>query len=100
MFVDCGRFTPVMAAMTMNISVTPELRRAVERRVRSGQYGNASDVVRAGLRALDREESREIWSEWQQVKAKLPRDEITPEIEANIALRVRKARQAERRASK
>ncbi len=84
----------------MNISVTPELRRAVERRVRSGQYGNASDVVRAGLRALDREESREMWAEWQQAKARLPRDEITPEIEESIARRVRKARQAERKAAK
>jgi antitoxin ParD1/3/4 len=84
----------------MHISVTPEPRRAVERRVRSGQYGNASDVVRAGLRALDREELREMWAEWQQVKAKLPRDEITPEIEEGIAQRVRKARQAESKAAK
>jgi antitoxin ParD1/3/4 len=89
-----------MAATTMNISVTPELRRAVERRVRSGQYGNASDVVRAGLRALDREESREMWAEWQQVKAKLPQDESTAEIEEHIAQTVRKARLAERKAAK
>ena len=84
----------------MNISVTPQLRRAVERRVQSGQYGNASDVVRAGLRALDREESREMWSEWQQAKARLPRDEITAELEERIVQKIRKARQVERKAAR
>ena len=86
-----------MAATTMNVSLTPELRRAVERRMRSGQYGNASDVIRAGLRALDREEMGEVWSEWQRIKAKLPQDPSTPEIEEDIADAVRKARRAEKR---
>ncbi|HNQ90807.1 MAG TPA: type II toxin-antitoxin system ParD family antitoxin [Verrucomicrobiota bacterium] len=43
-----------MAAKSMNVSLTPELRAAVDRRVRSGSYANASDVHRAGLRALER----------------------------------------------
>lgn len=34
-----------------------DLRDRVEARVRSGAYTSASDVVRAGLRALDREEA-------------------------------------------
>ena len=45
-----------MAAKTMNISLTPELRTSIDRRLRSGLYGNASDVIRAGLRTLSREE--------------------------------------------
>jgi len=45
-----------MATTTMHVSVTPEMHRNVERRVRSGQYGNSSDVLRAALRALEREE--------------------------------------------
>ena len=40
----------------MNISLTPELKAGIDSRVKSGQYGNASDVIRAGLRALAREE--------------------------------------------
>lgn len=80
----------------MNISLTPELRQAVERRVRSGNYGNASDVIRAGLRALDREEMGEVWRDWQTAKAKLPKDPITPEIEESIEAKIRAMRRAEK----
>ena len=36
----------------MNVSLTPELERMVEEKVRSGQYRSASEVVRDGLRLL------------------------------------------------
>jgi antitoxin ParD1/3/4 len=36
----------------MNISLTPELAKFVEREVESGLYQTASEVVRAGLRRL------------------------------------------------
>jgi antitoxin ParD1/3/4 len=35
-----------------NVSLTPELERVIDERVKSGMYENASEVVRAGLRAL------------------------------------------------
>lgn len=37
---------------TITVSVTPELRSFIRERLRSGHYGNASEVVRAGLRLL------------------------------------------------
>ena len=42
----------------MNISLTGELEQLVQRKVESGRYRSASDVVRAGLRLLEREDER------------------------------------------
>ena len=39
--------------MQMNVSVTPELYEFVQRKVHSGLYGNASEVVRDALRRMD-----------------------------------------------
>ena len=41
---------------TRNVNLTPELDRFVLARVSSGRFENASEVVRAGLRTLEREE--------------------------------------------
>jgi antitoxin ParD1/3/4 len=52
------------AAMpTRNVNLTDQLDRFVAKKVRTGRYENASEVVRAGLRSLEREE--------QQYQAKL-----------------------------
>ena len=40
----------------MNISLTEELEDLVRRRVESGHYGSATEVIYAGLRLLEREE--------------------------------------------
>ena len=48
---------------TRNISLTKQLDRFVAKKVASGRYENASEVIRAGLRTLEREE--------QQYEAKL-----------------------------
>jgi antitoxin ParD1/3/4 len=41
---------------TRNVNLTDELDRFVASKVASGRYENASEVVRASLRALEREE--------------------------------------------
>ena len=41
---------------TMNVSMTPELERSVVARVAAGRYRTASEVFRAALRLLDKEE--------------------------------------------
>ena len=47
------RYGPEMAIReTITVSVTPELRSFIRERLKSGHYGNASEVVRAGLRLL------------------------------------------------
>ncbi|HUD56883.1 MAG TPA: type II toxin-antitoxin system ParD family antitoxin [Terracidiphilus sp.] len=38
---------------TRNINLTPKMDRFVDAKIRSGQYANASEVLRAGLRALE-----------------------------------------------
>ncbi len=76
----------------MNISLPGELKSYIDDRVRSGFYGNASDVIRAGLRALTREEMGANLREYQEIVAKLPSDLITPEIEQEIVESVRRGR--------
>lgn len=41
---------------TRNVNLTPELDRFVATKIKSGRYENASEVVRAGLRNLERQE--------------------------------------------
>jgi putative addiction module CopG family antidote len=86
-----------MATKTMNISLTPELKTSIDRRLRSGLYGNASDVVRAGLRALSREEMAMAYQEWRKIAASLPREPITPKIEARIERMIQTQRRARKK---
>jgi antitoxin ParD1/3/4 len=48
---------------TMNVSLTPELELAVAERVASGRYRTASEVVRAALRLLEKEEKEGLHHE-------------------------------------
>jgi antitoxin ParD1/3/4 len=42
----------------MNVSLTPELERLVEEKVKAGLYQTASEVVREGLRLLNERDKR------------------------------------------
>lgn len=44
---------------TRNINLTPEMDRFVDAKIQSGQYANASEVLRAGLRALQEDEKED-----------------------------------------
>jgi len=82
----------------MNISLTSELKAGIDSRVKSGQYGNASDVIRAGLRALAREELGASLKQFEEIMSKLPDGPpITSEIEQDIERRVRASRAAAKR---
>jgi antitoxin ParD1/3/4 len=44
----------------MNVSLTPELERLVQRKVKSGEYQTASEVIREGLRLI-KERDKQAW---------------------------------------
>ncbi len=44
----------------MNVSLTPELERFVEKEVESGLYNTASEVIRAGLRRLKEDQEARL----------------------------------------
>lgn len=50
----------VPSRTTLNVSLTPELSRFVESRLRSGKYQSASEVVREALRLLESREREPI----------------------------------------
>jgi len=64
---------------TRNVNLTPELDRFIASRVDSGQYANASEVMRAALRLLEREER-----EYEEKLAAL-RVEIQKGLDSGIA---------------
>ena len=82
------------------ISVTlGDLQERVEARVRSGSYASASDVLRAGLRALDREEAaidavlRQMVQEaLDDPRAAIPADQVFAELRAHHADRMKAAK--------
>ena len=60
--------------MQMNVSVTPELYDFVQRKVHSGLYGNASEVIRDALRRMD-----------ERVIVETAWDELNNTLEASAA---------------
>jgi antitoxin ParD1/3/4 len=44
---------------TRNINLTPQLDKFVDTRIKRGHYANASEVLRAGLRALEKVEKED-----------------------------------------
>ncbi len=55
--------------MQMNVSVTKELYELVQRKVHSGRYGNASEVVRDALRRM--EERAIVDESWMELNETL-----------------------------
>jgi len=55
---------------TVNVSITPELDKFLQNRLKSGRYQTTSEVVREALRLLERQE-RDRDEAFRQLKAKL-----------------------------
>jgi len=79
------------AAMpTRNVNLTNELDRFVARKVKSGRYENASEVVRAGLRTLEREE-QQYEAKLAALRAAIDEGDASGIARGNVFGRVRKA---------
>jgi antitoxin ParD1/3/4 len=74
---------------TRNINLTAELDRFVATKVKSGRYENASEVVRAGLRNLEREEQR-YELKLAALRAAIDEGDASGVAEGNVFRRVRK----------
>ena len=73
-----------------------ELQERAEARVRSGEFGSLSEVVRAGLLALDREEEkreeamrRAIGEALKDPRPSIPAEEVFTELRNRHAARVK-----------
>lgn len=73
---------------TRNVNLTEELDRFVASKVASGRYENASEVVRASLRALEREE-REYEARLQALHSALAEGERSGVADEGVFDRVR-----------
>ncbi len=79
------------AAMpTRNVNLTDALDRFVATKVKSGRYENASEVVRAGLRTLEREE-QQYEAKLAALRAAIDAGDASGIAEGNVFGRVRKA---------
>lgn len=94
-----------MARSSRPITVTlGELQKRVEARVNSGAYASASEVLRAAVRALDREEG--AFNDWlrQQIAVSMsdprpsePAEAVFRELRAHHDQRLRASRRASAR---
>jgi antitoxin ParD1/3/4 len=77
------------AMPTRNVNLTAELNRFVATKVKSGRYENASEVVRAGLRTLEREE-RQYEAKLAALRAAIDEGDASGIAKDNVFGRVRK----------
>jgi antitoxin ParD1/3/4 len=75
---------------TRNVNLTKELDRFVLKKVRSGRYDNASEVVRAALRSLEREE-REYEAKLTVLRQAIDEGDASGIAPGDVFARVRRA---------
>ena len=74
---------------TRNVNLTDELDRFVLEEVKMGRYENASEVVRAALRTLEREE-QEYEAKMAALRAAIDEGDSSGVADGNVFARVRK----------
>ena len=74
---------------TRNVNLTDELDRFVLEKVESGHYENASEVVRAALRTLEREE-QQYEAKLAALRTAIDEGDVSGVAEGGVFARVRK----------
>ncbi len=74
---------------TRNVNLTDSLDRFVLKKVKSGRYENASEVVRAALRTLEREE-QQYEAKLAALRTAIDEGDASGVAEGNVFARVRK----------
>jgi antitoxin ParD1/3/4 len=74
---------------TRNVNLTPELDSFVLARVESGRFENASEVVRAALRTLEREE-RVYETKLEALRAAIDDGDASGVVKGDVFAQVRK----------
>ncbi len=74
---------------TRNVNLTDELDRFVVTKIKSGCYDNASEVVRAALRTLEREE-REYETRLTALRTSIDEGDASGIAKGDVFARVRK----------
>ncbi|MEK7408952.1 MAG: type II toxin-antitoxin system ParD family antitoxin [Acidobacteriota bacterium] len=84
----------------MNVSLTPELERLVSKKVSSGMYQTASEVVRDALRLLkerDQQKAAELRQNLQRAMAQVERGEYLDYDDAGLKTLARQVKARGRR---
>jgi antitoxin ParD1/3/4 len=76
---------------TRNISLTPELDSFIAAKIQNGRYENASEVVRAALRNLEREE-QEYEAKFAAVLKAIDEGEASGIAESDVFEQIRQSR--------
>ena len=74
---------------TRNVNLTDELDRFVSTKVKSGRYENASEVIRAALRTLERDE-QEHAAKLVRLRASIDAGDVSGLSRPGVFSRVRK----------
>ena len=74
---------------TRNVNLTEELDRFVSAKIKAGRFENASEVIRAGLRALERDE-QEYQTKLTALRAAVDAGDASGVAEGDVFARVRK----------
>ena len=74
---------------TRNVNLTDELDRFVSVTVKTGRFENASEVVRAGLRALEREE-KEYEAKLARLRQAIDEGDASGIAKGDVIARIRK----------
>jgi len=70
----------------MNVSLTPQLERLIQRKVKTGMYQTASEVVREALRLLDERDAefKKLKADIQEGLDQIERGEYTEHDDASL----------------